>query len=44
MTSPLLATMIEAALAAGEEIERLYAEGCAAEEKLDGSPVTIMPN
>jgi 3'(2'), 5'-bisphosphate nucleotidase len=33
--------MIEAALAAGEEIERLYIEGCEAEEKLDGSPVTI---
>jgi 3'(2'),5'-bisphosphate nucleotidase len=33
--------MIDAALAAGEEIERIYAEGCAAEEKLDGSPVTI---
>jgi 3'(2'), 5'-bisphosphate nucleotidase len=41
MTSSLLTVMIEAALAAGEEIERLYAEGCAAEEKLDGSPVTI---
>ena len=41
MTSPLLATLIEAALAAGDEIERIYAEGCAAEEKLDGSPVTI---
>jgi 3'(2'),5'-bisphosphate nucleotidase len=41
MTSPLLETMIEAALAAGDEIERIYAEGCAAEEKLDGSPVTI---
>jgi 3'(2'), 5'-bisphosphate nucleotidase len=41
MTSPLLTVMIDAALAAGEEIERLYAEGCAAEEKLDGSPVTI---
>ena len=41
MTSPLLRTMIDAALAAGEEIERIYAEGCAAEEKLDGSPVTI---
>lgn len=41
MTSPLLTTMIEAALAAGDEIERIYAEGCAAEEKLDGSPVTI---
>ena len=39
--TPLLETMIEAALAAGEEIERIYAEGCAAEEKLDGSPVTI---
>jgi 3'(2'),5'-bisphosphate nucleotidase len=33
--------MIDAALAAGEEIERLYVEGCEAEEKLDGSPVTI---
>src|SRR5687767_15504162 len=41
MTSALLRTMIEAALAAGDEIERIYAEGCAAEEKLDGSPVTI---
>jgi 3'(2'), 5'-bisphosphate nucleotidase len=41
MTSPLLQAMIEAALAAGDEIERIYAEGCAAEEKLDGSPVTI---
>jgi 3'(2'), 5'-bisphosphate nucleotidase len=41
MTSPLLTTMILAALAAGDEIERIYAEGCAAEEKLDGSPVTI---
>jgi 3'(2'),5'-bisphosphate nucleotidase len=41
MTSPLLEIMIAAALAAGEEIERIYAEGCAAEEKLDGSPVTI---
>jgi len=39
--SPLLQIMIDAALAAGEEIERIYAEGCAAEEKLDGSPVTI---
>jgi 3'(2'), 5'-bisphosphate nucleotidase len=36
-----LPPMIEAALAAGEEIERLYLEGCEAEEKLDGSPVTI---
>jgi 3'(2'), 5'-bisphosphate nucleotidase len=41
MISALLQTMIEAALAAGEEIERLYVEGCEAEEKLDGSPVTI---
>jgi 3'(2'), 5'-bisphosphate nucleotidase len=41
MTSALLPTLIEAALAAGDEIERIYAEGCAAEEKLDGSPVTI---
>ena len=41
MTSPLLRIMIDAALAAGEEIERIYAEGCAAEEKFDGSPVTI---
>src|SRR3954463_14668106 len=40
MTSPL-PPMVEAALAAGEEIERLYCEGCEAEEKLDGSPVTI---
>lgn len=39
--TPLLETMVEAALAAGEEIERIYDEGCAAEEKLDGSPVTI---
>lgn len=41
MTASLLHTMIDAALAAGEEIERLYIEGCEAEEKLDGSPVTI---
>src|SRR4051812_2614929 len=41
MTSPLLQTIVEAALAAGDEIERLYIEGCEAEEKLDGSPVTI---
>jgi 3'(2'),5'-bisphosphate nucleotidase len=39
--TPLLDILIEAALAAGDEIERLYIEGCAAEEKLDGSPVTI---
>ena len=41
MTSHLVDVMIEAALAAGDEIERLYVEGCEAEEKLDGSPVTI---
>ena len=42
MTLPsLLPTLIEAALAAGAEIERIYGEGCAAEEKQDGSPVTI---
>ena len=40
MTSPLLATMIEAALEAGEEIERFYDEGCEQSEKPDGSPVT----
>jgi 3'(2'),5'-bisphosphate nucleotidase len=40
MTSPLLATMIEGALAAGAEIERIYGAGCAVEEKSDGSPVT----
>jgi 3'(2'),5'-bisphosphate nucleotidase len=41
MTSPLLATMIEAALEAGDEIERIYLAGCEAEEKQDGSPVTM---
>jgi 3'(2'),5'-bisphosphate nucleotidase len=40
MTSPLLALMIEAALEAGAEIERIYGAGCAVEEKSDGSPVT----
>jgi 3'(2'),5'-bisphosphate nucleotidase len=39
--SNLLPVLIEAALAAGAEIERIYAEGCEAEEKEDGSPVTI---
>jgi 3'(2'),5'-bisphosphate nucleotidase len=39
--SRLLAAMVEAALAAGDEIERIYAEGCEPEEKEDGSPVTI---
>jgi 3'(2'),5'-bisphosphate nucleotidase len=41
MTSPLLRTMIDAALAAGAEIACIYAEGCVVEEKCDGSPVTI---
>ncbi|HEX8481316.1 MAG TPA: 3'(2'),5'-bisphosphate nucleotidase CysQ [Allosphingosinicella sp.] len=43
MTLPpnLLPILIEAALAAGAEIERIYGEGCASEEKEDGSPVTI---
>jgi 3'(2'), 5'-bisphosphate nucleotidase len=41
MPSPLLPTLIDAVLAAGAEIERIYAEGCDAEEKEDGSPVTI---
>jgi 3'(2'),5'-bisphosphate nucleotidase len=42
MTIPnLLPILIEAALAAGAEIERIYGEGCATEEKEDGSPVTI---
>jgi 3'(2'),5'-bisphosphate nucleotidase len=41
MSPRLLPAIVEAALAAGEEIERIYAEGCEAEEKSDGSPVTI---
>ncbi|HEX8667973.1 MAG TPA: 3'(2'),5'-bisphosphate nucleotidase CysQ [Allosphingosinicella sp.] len=41
MPSTLLPTIVDAALAAGEEIERIYAQGCEAEEKSDGSPVTI---
>ena len=41
MMPRLLDTMIEAALEAGEEIERIYFDGCEAEEKADGSPVTI---
>jgi 3'(2'),5'-bisphosphate nucleotidase len=40
MTSALLGTIIEAALAAGDEIEAIYAAGFVAEMKLDGSPVT----
>ncbi|MEO7825874.1 MAG: 3'(2'),5'-bisphosphate nucleotidase CysQ [Allosphingosinicella sp.] len=37
----LLPILIEASLAAGAEIERIYGEGCATERKEDGSPVTI---
>ena len=40
MTSPFLKTLIDTALAAGDEIERIYARGFEAEEKHDGSPVT----
>ncbi|PSJ37926.1 3'(2'),5'-bisphosphate nucleotidase CysQ [Allosphingosinicella deserti] len=39
--SDMLRTMIDAALAAGEEIACIYAAGCTIEEKSDGSPVTI---
>ena len=43
MTLPpnLLPILVDTALAAGAEIERIYAEGCETEEKEDGSPVTI---
>jgi 3'(2'),5'-bisphosphate nucleotidase len=42
MTGPnLLPILIDAALAAGAEIERIYCEGCEVVEKEDGSPVTI---
>ncbi len=42
MTPPsLLPVLIEASLAAGAEIERIYLEGCEVIEKEDGSPVTI---
>jgi 3'(2'), 5'-bisphosphate nucleotidase len=37
---PLLQTIVDAALAAGAEIEAIYGAGCAAEVKADGSPVT----
>jgi 3'(2'), 5'-bisphosphate nucleotidase len=37
----LLPILIEAALAGGAEIERIYIEGCEVVEKEDGSPVTI---
>lgn len=36
----LLDLLIQAALAAGKEIERIYAAGCASETKADGSVVT----
>ncbi|HWH16946.1 MAG TPA: 3'(2'),5'-bisphosphate nucleotidase CysQ [Allosphingosinicella sp.] len=38
--TPLLRTMVEAALEAGREIEAIYGAGCAEEIKADGSPVT----
>ncbi|HWH23090.1 MAG TPA: 3'(2'),5'-bisphosphate nucleotidase CysQ [Allosphingosinicella sp.] len=38
--SPLLTLMVDAALAAGREIEAIYGAGCATEIKSDGSPVT----
>jgi 3'(2'),5'-bisphosphate nucleotidase len=42
MTHPnLLPILIDAALAAGAEIERIYCEGCEVVEKEDGSPVTV---
>jgi 3'(2'),5'-bisphosphate nucleotidase len=40
MTGRLLTIMIDAALEAGEEIERFYFDGCEAGEKADGSPIT----
>jgi 3'(2'),5'-bisphosphate nucleotidase len=40
MTSRLLTIMIDAALEAGEEIERFYFDGCETGEKADGSPIT----
>ncbi|HEX8621197.1 MAG TPA: 3'(2'),5'-bisphosphate nucleotidase CysQ [Allosphingosinicella sp.] len=41
MDPDLLPILIDAALVAGAEIERIYGEGCATEEKDDGSPVTV---
>ena len=38
--NPLLQTIVDAALEAGHEIERIYGEGCATQTKSDGSPVT----
>jgi 3'(2'),5'-bisphosphate nucleotidase len=40
MMNPLLQKMVDAALAAGAEIEAIYGAGCASELKADGSPVT----
>jgi 3'(2'), 5'-bisphosphate nucleotidase len=40
MTSPILGAMVDAALAAGAEVEAIYGAGCAIEIKSDGSPVT----
>jgi 3'(2'), 5'-bisphosphate nucleotidase len=40
MTSDLLRIIIDTALDAGDEIEAIYAAGCAAGVKLDGSPIT----
>ncbi|HEY0130767.1 MAG TPA: 3'(2'),5'-bisphosphate nucleotidase CysQ [Allosphingosinicella sp.] len=39
--TPVIPILIEASLAAGAEIERIYIEGCEVVEKEDGSPVTI---
>ena len=38
--SPLLRTIVDAALEAGAEIEAIYGAGCATDMKADGSPVT----
>lgn len=41
MSPGSLQILIDAALEAGDEIERIYAAGCDTIEKADGSPVTI---
>ena len=38
--SPLLHTIVDAALEAGAEIQAIYGAGCATDTKSDGSPVT----
>lgn len=38
--TPLLRTIVDAALKAGADIETVYGAGCATEFKVDGSPVT----